>query len=104
MNFIHDPLPFPLHEAPAPIQGPRPMPSGPSLSLSDLLDEVQDRGWHVAAIHEDADRHRADRWIVRLRLADPCEAHLIAYGQGPSLEVALTLAIDNMDTAAPEVV
>ena len=67
--------------------------------IEDLLTEIRDRGWHVYTCRDCADS-RLFPWEVTLR----CPAlSLVAYGQGTSMELALSQAIDGIDRAEPGV-
>jgi hypothetical protein len=67
--------------------------------IEDLLSEISDSGWHVYSLRDCADS-RLFPWEVTLR----CPAlSLVAYGQGTSLELALSMAIDGIDRAEPHV-
>lgn len=65
--------------------------------IESLLSEISDRGWHVYTLRDCADS-RAFPWECTLR----CPAlSLVAYGQGITCELALSMAIDGIDRAEP---
>jgi hypothetical protein len=69
--------------------------------IEDLLAEITDRDWYLySAYSHPYDRPSAFTWECTLRNA---EASLVAFGQGPSLDVALSQALDNIDRAQPGV-
>jgi hypothetical protein len=69
------------------------------MSIESLLSEITDRGWHLYTCRDCADS-RLFPWEVTLR----CPAlSLVAYGQGQSMELALSQAIDGIDRAEPHV-
>jgi hypothetical protein len=65
--------------------------------IESLLVEITERGWHVYSLRDCADS-RLFPWEVTLR----CPAlSLVAYGQGTTLALALSMAIDGIDRAEP---
>jgi hypothetical protein len=67
--------------------------------IESLLSEITERGWHVYTCRDCADS-RPYPWEVTLR----CPAQsLVAYGQGQSMELALSMAIDGIDRAEPHI-
>jgi hypothetical protein len=65
--------------------------------IENLLSEISDRGWHVYSLRDCADS-RLFPWEVTIR----CPAlSLVAYGQGTTLALALSMAIDGIDRAEP---
>lgn len=73
------------------------MTTSPDLLTS--LAEITDRGWIVYSIHQTDDPTRRDCWQITLREVTPSPIASIANGQGITLPDALSMAIDQMETA-----
>lgn len=65
------------------------------MTLSDLFDEVRDRGWLVSNLFQLDD----GTWQANLRTI----THHTEFGRGPTPELALSLAIEQIETATESV-
>ncbi len=69
--------------------------------IEDLLTEIAERGWYLySAYSHPFDRPSAFAWECTIRNA---AASLVAFGQGPDLSIALSMALDNIERAEPGV-
>lgn len=60
------------------------------MSLETLLEECADRGWLLNNLFQ----HDDTSWQCNLRTV----THYAAYGLGPTAEIALSVAMDEMET------
>lgn len=71
------------------------------MSIESALAEITSRDWYVYTLRECVgDRPSMFRWECTLRDA---VSKLVAFGQGPTCEDALSMAIDGIDRAEPGV-
>lgn len=67
------------------------------MSIESLLSEITECGWYLYNLR-DCNDSRLYAWECTIRNA---QAKLVAYGQGPTCELALSMAIDGIDRAEP---
>lgn len=65
--------------------------------IESLLAEISERGWYLYHLR-DCNDSRLFRWECTIRNAPLA---LVAYGQGITCELALSMAIDGIDRAEP---
>ena len=64
--------------------------------IEDLFIEISERGWYVYSLRDCGDS-RQSPWECSLRH----RSCLIAYGQGPSADLAISSALDAIERATP---